>query len=69
MFALSTKLSTLSYCVHVFKIQSFAATQAETPASETVLGLSDVVTVMSKAAVSFSTSTAGHYNICRPGQF
>ena len=43
-------LNTLCHFVHVFSLDSaaFAATPAETPASETILGLSGV---MSKAAV------------------
>ena len=41
----------VSFCSCFLDSAAFAATPAETPASETILGLSGVVTVMSKAAV------------------
>ena len=45
-------LNTLCHFAH--DSAAFAATPAETPASETILGLSGEVTVMSKAAVSLT---------------
>ena len=42
----------VSFCSCFLDSAAFAATPAEIPASETILGLSGEVTVMSKAAVS-----------------
>ena len=42
----------MSFCSCFLSSAAFAATPAETPASETILGLSSEVTAMSKAPVS-----------------
>ena len=44
----------VSFCSCFLDSAALAATLAETPASETILGLSGEVTVMSKAAVSLT---------------
>ena len=44
----------VSFCSCFLDSAAFAATPAETPASETILGFSSEVTVMSKAAVSLT---------------
>ena len=44
----------LNTLCHFLDSAAFAATPAETPASETILELSGAVTVMSKAAVSLT---------------
>ena len=44
----------VSFCSCFLDSAAFAATPAETPALETILGLGDEVTVMSKAAVSLT---------------
>ena len=44
----------LNILCHFVDSAVFAATPAETPTSETILGLSGEVTVMSKAAISLT---------------